>query len=177
MSRVKLPSPQERLELILVALAKQETVESLCRQAGVSRELFYRWMRAVRQAGLRALEAKAPGPKSFKEASASEVRRLKERLDRLEKDSRRLRRERDRFQELTEVAQRIIRRNAWGPFPTASKKNGNRTRKPVRFTNASGPSRKNTERGQESSPDSGGSAGAPIGGGSRDESKPSGAAG
>ena len=40
----KLPSPQERLELILLGLARTRPVKELCQQAGVSRELFYRWM-------------------------------------------------------------------------------------------------------------------------------------
>ena len=61
----KLPSPEERLELILLGLARRVPVRELCRQAGVSRELFYRWLRAVRLAGLRALESKAPGPKAI----------------------------------------------------------------------------------------------------------------
>ncbi|MBI4679538.1 MAG: hypothetical protein HY748_18350, partial [Elusimicrobia bacterium] len=52
---VKLPSPRERLDLILLGLGRREPVKKLCEQACVSRELFYRWMRAVQAAGLRAL--------------------------------------------------------------------------------------------------------------------------
>ena len=58
----KLPSPQERLDLLLLGLSRRESVKSLCQQAGVSREVFYRWLKRVREAALRALEAKAPGP-------------------------------------------------------------------------------------------------------------------
>ncbi|MBI4669666.1 MAG: helix-turn-helix domain-containing protein [Elusimicrobia bacterium] len=63
-TKIKLPSPTERMELILLGMARQESVQILCRQAGVSRELFYRWMKKVRKAGLAALEAQPPGPKS-----------------------------------------------------------------------------------------------------------------
>ena len=52
--QTKLASPQERLELILLGIGRQQTVENLCRQAGVSRELFYRWMKLVQEAALRA---------------------------------------------------------------------------------------------------------------------------
>ncbi|MEK9145260.1 MAG: helix-turn-helix domain-containing protein, partial [Elusimicrobiota bacterium] len=84
---VKLPSPRERLDLILLGLARREPATRLCEQAGVSRELFYRWMRAVREAGLKALEAKLPGPKRIEvEKAPKEALKLRERVGRLEKE-------------------------------------------------------------------------------------------
>ena len=106
----------------------------------MSRELCYRWLRAVRQAGLRALEPKAPGPKRVKaDPSPAEVLKLQERVKHLEKDLKGARKERDRWRLISEVARRIIQRNAWGPIPkAASKKNGMRNPKPESSTVASG---------------------------------------
>jgi transposase-like protein len=114
----KLPSPQERLELILLGLARREPATALCKQAGVSRELFYRWMRAVREAGLKALAAKAPGPKRIEpEKAPKEALRLRERVARLEKQNKALRQEGAHWKLLAETAKRIIRRQGWGPAP------------------------------------------------------------
>lgn len=125
--QTKLPGPQERLELILLGLARQQTVETLCRQAGVSRELFYRWMKLVRAAALKALEAKLPGPKAASENPEKDLARARERLERQENALAKLRKELAYEKLVAKTAQRIIRRNAWGPFPkSASKKNGTR---------------------------------------------------
>jgi len=114
----KLPSPQERLELILLGLARREPATALCKQAGVSRELFYRWMRAVREAGLKALAAKSPGPKRISaEKAPKEALRLRERVARLEKQNKELRQEGAHWKLLAETAKRIIQRQAWGPAP------------------------------------------------------------
>ena len=79
--RTKLSSPQERLELVLLCLARQIPVNRLCQEAKVSRELCYRWLKAVRQAGLKALEPKAPGPKRVKaDPSPTEVLKLQEQV-------------------------------------------------------------------------------------------------
>jgi len=136
----KLPSPEERLELILLGLARRVPVRELCRQAGVSRELFYRWLRAVRLAGLRALESKAPGPKAIPPGKAEQMaHKLVPRVEQLEKAVRKLRKERDHWQLLAETAKRIIRRNAWGPVTAPlSKKNGKRGRKPGGCTTMNG---------------------------------------
>ncbi len=93
---------------------KSETVERLCRQAGVSRALFYQWLRRGREGLLQALEAKKPGRKP-EQRSPEELHQLKDRIKRLEKDLAALLRERDRFQRMTEVAQRVIQRNGWNP--------------------------------------------------------------
>ena len=53
--QAKLPSPQERMELILLGLSRSRPIERLCLEANVSRELFYRWMGRVREAGLKEL--------------------------------------------------------------------------------------------------------------------------
>lgn len=138
--RTKLASPQERLELVLLCLARQVPVKRLCQEAKVSRELCYRWLRAVRQAGLRSLEPKAPGPKRVKaDPSPAEVLTLQERIQRLEKELKGSRKERDRWRLISEVARRIIQRNAWGPMPKeSSKKNAMRSPKPESSTAASG---------------------------------------
>lgn len=125
--QTKLASPQERLELILLGIVRQQTVEELCLTAGVSRELFYRWMKLVREAALRALEAGKPGPKSSEQSLEKQQARLRERLKRQEKELSKLRKERDYQKLLAKTGERIIRRNAWGPFPKGDvKKNGTR---------------------------------------------------
>ena len=164
---VKLASPQERLELILLGLARRQSATLLCRQAGVSRELFYRWMRAVREAGLKALEAKAPGPKRLPpEQAPAQALRLEARVQRLEKENRALRKERDHWKMLAELGRRIIRRQGWGPAPkAASKKNAMRSLKRESATSGSGPSSEQPAPRPEPSPGAGGSAGAATGGG------------
>lgn len=126
--KVKCPSPQERLELILLGIARAQSIESLCKEAGISRELFYRWMDRVRTAGLEALEAKLPGPKPLEKKNLPmEHLQLKEKMDQLLKENRKLKKENRHLSLATKVAQRIIHRQAWGPFPKVdSKKNGRR---------------------------------------------------
>jgi transposase-like protein len=114
---LKLPSPQERLDLILLGLAKGQPVDRLCRQAGVSRELFYRWMKRVRTSALEALETRKPGPKRVKhmEQAASKLQRMEERLKRLEREAASLRKERNYLEQVNQVSRRIIRRQAGLP--------------------------------------------------------------
>lgn len=154
---VKLPSPLERLELILLGLGRREPATKLCEQAGVSRELFYRWMRAVKEAGLKALEAKAPGPKRIpQEKAPKEAQRLADRVERLERELKGLRKERNHLKLVVETAQRIIRRNAWGTPPgPKSKKNAMRQPRPARSTSGSGPTSEPRERRPGSSPGAG----------------------
>ncbi|MFI5360965.1 MAG: transposase [Elusimicrobiota bacterium] len=162
----KLPSPQERLELILLGLARRETATALCRQAGVSRELFYRWMRAVREAGLKALAAKAPGPKLIEpEKAPKEALRLRERVARLEKENKALRQEGAHWKLLAETAKRIIHRRGWGPEPKV-KKNAMRSPKPESPMPRSGAENAPPEPGPKTLPGAGGSAEARTGDGS-----------
>lgn len=163
----KLPSPLERLELILLGLARREPVTLLCEQAGVSRELFYRWMRAVRQAALKALEAKVPGPKRMPEEKAPvRALMLESRVQRLEKEVKGLRKERDRWKSLAELGRRIIRRQGWGPAPrVGSKKNAMRGLKRGSSMSATGRGSRPREPRPSPSPGAGGSAGAPTGAG------------
>ena len=143
MAKAKLPSPPERLELILLGLSRRTPIRELCAQAGVSRELFYRWMAAVRQASLKALEAKTPGPKAVRpEKAEAETLRLRERVKRRERELRSLRQERDRWRLRAEVSRRIIQRNAWSPPPEPPKvkKNGMRSSKLEASTSGSGAS-------------------------------------
>jgi len=146
-NRPKLPSPQERLDLILLGLARGKPVEMLCQEAGVSRELFYRWMQRVRQGALQSLEAKAPGPKRVRnvEQASTTLVRLEERLRRLEQEAAGLRKERNHLQQVNHVAQRIIRRQAGLPEKPARrlssalvKKNDMRPNRPAEPIASSG---------------------------------------
>ena len=121
-TQTKLASPQERLELILLGIGRQQTVEALCRQAGVSRELFYRLMSRVRAAALKALEAGQPGPKAVSQPSEKELLKIRERLERQERELAKLRKELTYEKLVVKTAQRIIRRNAWGVLPGADAK-------------------------------------------------------
>ena len=133
--QTKLASPQERLELILLGIGRQQTVENLCSQAGVSRELFYRWMGLVRAAALRVLEAKQPGPKTLSPFPEKQLQKLQEQLNRQVAELAKLRKERNYLKLVVKTAQRIIRRNAWGPFPKADgKKKDMHQRKPAGYT-------------------------------------------
>jgi transposase-like protein len=163
----KLPSPQERLDLILLGIARLEPATALCAKAGVSRELFYRWMRAVRQASLKAVEAKLPGPKRIEpEKAPKEALRLRARVERLEKEARRLRWERDHQRLLAGIATRIIERNAWNqPAGPKLKKNGMRSQKCGNFTWASGGKSAMREPAPRILPGAGESAGARTGDG------------
>jgi transposase-like protein len=174
-SKTKLPSPQERLELILLALARKVPVKELCQQAGVSRELFYRWLREVRGAGLKALEAKAPGPKEkLAEEPREQVRQLKERIAELEGRERKLHKERDQLERVVETAQRIIRRNAWEPLEKESKKKAMRPPRRENTACESGQTSMPPEPGSRTSPDVGGSIEPHSGDGGKDKSVPRG---
>ena len=177
--RTKLSSPQERLELVLLCLARQIPVSRLCQEAKVSRELCYRWLKAVRQAGLRALEPKAPGPKRVKaDPSPTEVLKLQERVKHMEKELKGVRKERDRWRLISEVARRIIRRNAWGPIPKArSKKNDMRSLRRESATCGSGPSNALAASVPQPLPGAGESAEARTGAGPQEGSKGTGTAG
>ena len=121
--QTKLPSPQERLELILIGLSRRRPIKELCLEAHVSRELFYRWMGRVHQAGLRALEARAPGPKERGLAKPEEeVAKLRVRLEALEAKSKRLRKDKQHLELMVKSARRTIRRRGWAEA-RASKKN------------------------------------------------------
>jgi transposase-like protein len=170
----KLPSPQERLELILLGLARRESATALCKQAGVSRELFYRWMRAVREAGLKALAAKAPGPKLIEaEKAPKEALRLRERVARLEKELKAMRKDRDHQNLVATTAQRIIRRNAWGMVPEPKvKKNGMRNLRRGSFMSESGRRNESMEPRPVSLPSAGELPEARTGDGSADAGAP-----
>ena len=170
--RAKLPSPEERMELILLGLARKVPIQELCRQAGVSRELFYRWLRRVRKAGLKALEAEEPGPKEpVEEDARAQIERLQERIAELEGKTRKLSKERDSLERVADMAQRIIKRNAWGPVEKGSKKNAMRARKDESAACGSGPASRPPEPGQGNSPNAGGSAAAPSGAGPQESSR------
>lgn len=165
----KLPSPQERLDLILMGLARQQPIKQLCRQAGVSRELFYRWTGRVRRAGLRALEAKAPGPKEVKvkQDVEAQLKSLQAKIEKLEKEKKLLRQEKEHLKLVAECAQRIIKRQDWGPVPQVeSKKNGMQARKQEGATASSGRRRKSLGQPSGFSPAAGEFPAAPIGDGS-----------
>lgn len=170
----KLPSPQERLDLILLGLARREPATALCKQAGVSRELFYRWMRAVREAGLKALEAKLPGPKRIDvEKAPKEALKLRERVGRLEKELKAVRKDRDHLNLVVSTAQRIIRRNAWGTAPEPQvKKNDMQNLRRGSFMSESGPRKNSMGPGPVSLPGAGELPEARTGDGSADAGAP-----
>jgi len=135
-NRPKLPSPQERLDLILLGLARGKPVEMLCQEAGVSRELFYRWMQRVRQGALQSLEAKVPGPKRVKnvEQATHKIHRMEERLSRLEQEARSLRKERDHLTLVNRDALGVIRRRVWEEPQAPAKKNAMRANRSAKST-------------------------------------------
>ena len=112
MPQVKLVSPLERLDLVLLGVARESTATALCLQAGVSRELFYRWMRDVRAAALKALEAGKPGPKPEREPE-EEAKRLAEKVEQLTRENAKLRKQKGKLKLVLGAALRIIRRHAW----------------------------------------------------------------
>ena len=122
MAQAKLISPVERLELVLLGVAREAPATELSRQAGVSRELFYRWMKLARRAALMALETGKPWPKPEREA-AEEVKRLAEKVEKLSRENAQLRRRTSKLKLILGVAKRIIRRHAWG---NDAKKNSKR---------------------------------------------------
>lgn len=169
--KTKLPSPEERLELVLLGLIREQTVEKLCGQSGVSRALFYQWLRRGREGLLKALEAKKPGRKRSQEQQTPEdVLKLQERITRLEKELAEERRETARYKLQSEVGQRIIQRNGWNPEPPKRrgrpKKNGAQMTKPESATAGNGISSAGSEPKSARMPEPGGSAGAPTGAGS-----------
>ena len=122
--QAKLPSPQERMELILLGLGRQRPVEELCREASVSTVLFYRWMERVRRAGLRELEPSRPGPKEKRvDDPEMEIKKLRARIAALEKDKKELRKSNDYLELVVKTAKRIIRRRGWEEPEAPSKKN------------------------------------------------------
>ena len=161
---VKLPSPEERLELILLGLQRREPIEKLCEQAGISRQVFYKWMNRVRSAALTALEAEKPGPKRLsRENPEAQVQRLKDRTLSLEKKTADLQKERDHLKRVVQVATGIIRRQSWGPDPEeVCKKNSMRRRRSSECTEKSGRSSVPSESGCESSSGAGESIVAPT---------------
>ena len=123
--QAKLPSPQERMELIVLGMGRQRPVAELCRHANVSKVLFYRWMGRVRRAALRELEPERPGPKEIRVQDAeAEIKKLRARVAALEKDKKRLRKTNDYLELVVKTAKRIIRRRGWEEPEDPSKKNG-----------------------------------------------------
>lgn len=173
-NRPKLPSPQERLDLILLGLAHGRPVESLCREAGVSRELFYRWMRRVRQGALQSLETQMPGPKRIKTVpqAARKLQRMEERLTRLEQQARSLRKQRDHLTLVNREALGVIRRQAWGEPGVPVKKNAMRTTLPVKSTVRNGNKRESGAPRAGLSAPPGGFTAPPTGDGSEGRSGP-----
>ncbi|MGH9592540.1 MAG: hypothetical protein ACRD5L_05570, partial [Bryobacteraceae bacterium] len=126
------------------------------------------WMRAVKEAGLRALEAKAPGPKKIEpEKAPKEALNLRDRVARLEKELKAVRKDREHLNLVVATAQRIIRRNAWGTVPEpAPKKNGMRNLRRGSSMPENGPRNESTQRRPGSLPGAGESLGARTGDGS-----------
>lgn len=177
-SQEKLPSPEERAELVLLGLAREQTVERLCQQSGISKTLFYQWMRRGREGLLKALEAKKPGRKpTLPPESSHAINLLEERIKHMEQEISGLRKDRDRFKTLAEVGQRIIQRNGWNPEPLPRvKKKGGRTRRRASGMPENGPLSGDSASRSPDSPSSGASAATPTGDGSAEGSPAQGAA-
>ena len=117
-----------------------------------------------------ALEAKAPGPKevTVKPDVEEQLKKLQAKIEKLEKEKKKLRKEKDHLKLLAQCAQRIIKRQGWGPLPKAeSKKNDMQARKREGSTAVSGQRRKLLEQPSAFSPAAGGFPAAAIGDGSR----------
>lgn len=169
--QVKLASPTERMELILLGIARRSPVRTLCLQAGISRELFYRWMKKVRKAALLALEAQPPGPKMDQGTRHPRSRvpsKSQDRVRRLERDLAKTRKERERFKLLFQTAQRSIQGRAWGPIPkTEVKKNGMQHKKFGKSTAKNGPGSRLWAPKPGCLPNAGASTAPPTGDGSK----------
>ena len=166
----KLLSPQERLELVLLALAREQNLGQLCSQAGVSRALLYRWMHQMREAGLKALEAKKPGRKPRPAGpEAPREKELKERLEALQREMARLRKEKEHQELLAQTAQGIIRRRGWEDPAKMLKKNAGRRRRGS-ATSVSGNSTAPEASPPGPTPAAGASAPRPTGDGSGEKS-------
>ena len=124
----KLEDPKERLELILSGLSGKKDGAELCKEAGISRELYYRWLDRVREQALKALAPKESGP-GRKEATSKDVKKLEARVEKLSKKLSKARKETEYLGMVVKTAQKIIRRNAWGILPLP-KKNSARDEKP-----------------------------------------------
>ena len=161
----KLESPQERLHLVLLALARDQAVEELSTQAGVSRGLLYRWMRGTREAALKALEAKKPGRRPQTEPAPELERKVEE----LEAELARLRKEKEALEKVVDTAQSVIRRNNWDQ-PDIKKKRG-RPRRDAAATSRNGNASAVAASAQAPSPAPGGSAATRTGDGSQVSSK------
>lgn len=123
--QAKLPSPQERMDLIVLGMGRRRPVEELCREAKVSKVLFYRWMDRVRRAGLRELEPTRPGPKEKRlDDPEAEIKKLRLKIAALEKDKKKLRKSKEYLELVVKTAKRIIRRRGWEEPENPSKKNG-----------------------------------------------------
>jgi transposase-like protein len=124
-SQVKIPSPQERLDLVLKVLAQVKTTTELANEAGISRTLMYRWLGKVRTAAMQALESEDPGPKGPKgDEAEKELQKAREELQKAQKELTRMAKENSRLQEVERVSKAIIKRQGWGPHPDDAKKNG-----------------------------------------------------
>jgi len=132
----KMEDPKERLELILTGLSGKKDVAELCKEAGISRELYYRWLERVKEQALKALAPREPGP-GRKEASPEDVKKLEARVEKLSKKLSKARKESAYLGLVVKTAQKIIRRNAWGNLPLP-KKNSTRDGKPGNSTSGSG---------------------------------------
>lgn len=133
----KMEDPKERLELLLAGLSGKKDVSDLCQEAGISRELYYRWLEKMKEGALDALEQKEPGP-GRKAATPKEVEKLEEQVAKLNKKLAKARKETAYLGLVVKMAQKIIRRNAWGPFPARAKKNSARDEKHGNSTEKSG---------------------------------------
>jgi hypothetical protein len=85
------------------------------------------------------LEAKQPGPKALSPSPEKQLQKLQEQVNRQGAELAKLRKERNYLKLVVKTAQRIIRRNSWGPFPKLDdKKKDMRPKKPAGYTCGNG---------------------------------------
>ena len=167
-AQAKLPSPRERLDLLMLGIAGVKPVEELCKEAGVSRTLFYRWMERLKETGLEVLEAQKPGPKKPSgEKQTAQVERLEKQVEHLSKSLAETRKEKQHLEVVLSTAHRIIRRQGWSKAGMDAKKK----RKSASSTSSNGAANEPGECGSASTSNAMGSVEPPIGDG-RMESTP-----
>lgn len=73
-------SAEEKIRIVLLGLRGEAKVSELCRQIGVAKSLYYKWVKDFMEAGKRRLEGDF-----LREANSTEVKQLKAENEELKK--------------------------------------------------------------------------------------------
>lgn len=136
-SKIKLKSARERLELLLAGLSGKQDVKKLCRKAGISRELYYRWLKRVRKKSLQALRAGYPGPTEKENTSVDRVKKLVRKVTKLRRKLLESKKQEEHLQLVVKTARKIIKRQGWNQL-LDSKKNDMQRKKQRKNTGKHG---------------------------------------